>query len=101
MRGKQAGGCLAPARKGTGRPLCTAPPGAASCRLQEVGQGRSSRGKSTVSGSKREFVQRLGRILRKKDDKKAILYEIVSGSTNEVDTSYRRHKALHAGEVER
>ncbi len=46
------------------------------------------------SGSKREFVQRLGRILRKKDDKKAVLYEIVSGSTNEVDTSYRRHKAV-------
>jgi superfamily II DNA or RNA helicase len=46
------------------------------------------------SGSKREFVQRLGRILRKKEDKKAILYEIVSGSTNEVDTSYRRHKAV-------
>ncbi|BAI61832.1 DNA repair helicase [Methanocella paludicola SANAE] len=53
------------------------------------------------SGSKREFVQRLGRILRKKGDKKAVLYEIVSGSTNEVDTSYRRHKALHAEEVER
>ena len=46
------------------------------------------------SGSKREFVQRLGRILRKKGDKKAILYEIVSGSTSEVDTSYRRHKAV-------
>jgi superfamily II DNA or RNA helicase len=46
------------------------------------------------SGSKREFIQRLGRILRKKDDKKAVLYEIVSGSTNEVDTSYRRHKAV-------
>lgn len=46
------------------------------------------------SGSKREFVQRLGRILRKKDDKKAVLYEIVSGSTNEVDTSYRRNKAV-------
>jgi superfamily II DNA or RNA helicase len=46
------------------------------------------------SGSKREFVQRLGRILRKKGDKKAVLYEIVSGSTNEVDTSYRRNKAV-------
>ena len=46
------------------------------------------------SGSKREFVQRLGRILRKRGDKKAVLYEIVSGSTNEVDTSYRRNKAV-------
>lgn len=46
------------------------------------------------SGSKREFVQRLGRILRKKGDRKAVLYEIVSGSTNEVDTSRRRHQAV-------
>jgi superfamily II DNA or RNA helicase len=46
------------------------------------------------SGSKREFVQRLGRILRKKGDKKAVLYEIVSGGTGEVDTSYRRHRAV-------
>jgi len=46
------------------------------------------------SGSKREFVQRLGRILRKQGDKKAVLYEIVSGNTSEVDTSHRRHKAV-------
>jgi superfamily II DNA or RNA helicase len=46
------------------------------------------------SGSKREFAQRLGRILRKKENKKAILYEIVSHSTSEVDTSYRRNKAV-------
>jgi superfamily II DNA or RNA helicase len=46
------------------------------------------------SGSKREFVQRLGRILRKKGDKKAVLYEIVSGSTSEVDASYRRHRGI-------
>ncbi len=46
------------------------------------------------SGSKREFVQRLGRILRKKGDKKAMLYEIVSGSTSEVDSSRRRHRAV-------
>ena len=30
------------------------------------------------TGSKREYVQRLGRILRKKEGKKAILYEIIS-----------------------
>ncbi|AFD01088.1 DNA repair helicase RAD25 [Methanocella conradii HZ254] len=46
------------------------------------------------SGSKREFVQRLGRILRKKGDKKAVLYEIISGSTSEVKTSYRRHRGV-------
>ncbi len=46
------------------------------------------------SGSKREFIQRLGRILRKKGDKKAVLYEIVSRSTKEVDSSNRRNKAV-------
>ena len=46
------------------------------------------------SGSKREFIQRLGRILRKKGDKKAILYEIVSRSTKEVESSNRRNKAV-------
>ena len=42
------------------------------------------------TGSKREFIQRLGRILRKKKDKEAVLYEIVSRETTEVGTSYRR-----------
>ncbi len=46
------------------------------------------------SGSKREFIQRLGRILRKKGDKKAVLYEIVSRSTKEVESSNRRNKAV-------
>jgi len=43
------------------------------------------------SGSTREYRQRLGRILRKKDNKKAILYEIVSKRTTEVGTLKRRH----------
>ena len=30
------------------------------------------------SGSVREYVQRLGRILRKQGDKKAVLYELVA-----------------------
>ncbi|OPY27844.1 MAG: Type III restriction enzyme, res subunit [Methanocella sp. PtaU1.Bin125] len=42
------------------------------------------------SGSRREFVQRLGRILRKKGDKKAVLYEIVSQGTMEEGSSTRR-----------
>lgn len=42
------------------------------------------------SGSVREHVQRLGRILRKQADKRAILYEIVSGQTGETFTSERR-----------
>ncbi len=42
------------------------------------------------TGSRREFIQRLGRVLRKKEGKKAVLYEIVSRETSEVGTSYRR-----------
>lgn len=42
------------------------------------------------SGSVREHVQRLGRILRKKDDKFALLYEIVTARTTETFTSERR-----------
>jgi len=45
------------------------------------------------SGSRREFVQRLGRILRKKE-KRAILYEVISSGTIEVSASYRRRRAL-------
>lgn len=43
------------------------------------------------SGSTREFIQRLGRILRKKEGKKAVLYELVSRATGEVGISRRRH----------
>ena len=42
------------------------------------------------SGSVREHVQRLGRILRRVDGKKAILYELVSSRTSEKSISYRR-----------
>jgi superfamily II DNA or RNA helicase len=44
------------------------------------------------SGSVREHVQRLGRILRKKGDKRAILYELVSSDTAEAYTSERRRE---------
>jgi superfamily II DNA or RNA helicase len=44
------------------------------------------------SGSVREHVQRLGRILRKKDGKRAILYELVTGGTAETFTSERRRE---------
>lgn len=43
------------------------------------------------TGSTREYRQRLGRILRKKEGKRATLYEIVSEKTTEVRTSKRRH----------
>jgi len=42
------------------------------------------------SGSSREHIQRLGRILRKKGDKQAILYEVVARNTTEEYTSQRR-----------
>lgn len=42
------------------------------------------------SGSVREHVQRLGRILRRKGDKRAVLYEVVSRDTAETSTSERR-----------
>lgn len=42
------------------------------------------------TGSKREYIQRLGRILRKRDGKVAKLVEVVSANTIEMRTSYRR-----------
>jgi superfamily II DNA or RNA helicase len=44
------------------------------------------------SGSVREHVQRLGRILRKRDDKRAVLYELVTQATSETYTSQRRRE---------
>ena len=44
------------------------------------------------SGSVREYVQRLGRILRKQGEKKAVLYELVANDTSEVLTSDRRRE---------
>lgn len=45
------------------------------------------------SGSSREHIQRLGRILRKKGDKQAILYEVVARNTAEEYISRRRTEA--------
>ena len=42
------------------------------------------------SGSTREHIQRLGRILRKQPDKEAVLYEVVTSETTEEHTSQRR-----------
>jgi superfamily II DNA or RNA helicase len=44
------------------------------------------------TGSNRQFIQRLGRVLRKKGDKKAKLYELVSKGTAEIRTSRRRKR---------
>ena len=49
------------------------------------------------TGSSREFIQRLGRLLRPKPDsnKKAKLIEIISSGTREIGTSTKRKKALN------
>lgn len=44
------------------------------------------------TGSVREHVQRLGRVLRKVGDKRALLYELVSAGTVEENTSERRRE---------
>jgi len=46
------------------------------------------------TGSRREFVQRLGRILRPREGKRAMLYEVVTSGTREVGMSRKRRKAL-------
>jgi superfamily II DNA or RNA helicase len=46
------------------------------------------------TGSKREFIQRLGRLLRKVEGKEARLIEIVSRSTAETNVSHRRRGNL-------
>ena len=44
------------------------------------------------TGSSREFIQRLGRLLRKKEGKRAKLVEIVSSQTREMMISQRRRR---------
>jgi superfamily II DNA or RNA helicase len=52
------------------------------------------------TGSVREHVQRLGRILRPRDGKVAVLYELVSAGTGEAYTSQRRREHTAFGELE-
>ncbi|MCK6588769.1 MAG: ATP-dependent helicase, partial [Polyangiaceae bacterium] len=44
------------------------------------------------SGSVREHVQRLGRILRKAEGKRAVLYELVAAGTTEERVSDKRRE---------
>lgn len=46
------------------------------------------------SGSSREHIQRLGRILRRREDKYAILYELIAEDTMEENVSQRRRRKL-------
>jgi superfamily II DNA or RNA helicase len=59
----------------------------------------SARVAIVISGnaSVREHVQRLGRVLRKQGDKRAILYELVSGDTGETFISQRRREHVAYG----
>ena len=47
------------------------------------------------TGSRREYVQRLGRILRHREGKRAVLYEVVAEATSEEQVSRRRRQAPH------
>ncbi len=53
------------------------------------------------SGSSREHIQRLGRILRKKENKQAILYEVVTRGTTEEHISQRRSDARQFHDAKR
>jgi len=46
------------------------------------------------SASRREYVQRLGRVLRPREGKRAVLYELVTGGTGEEAASRRRREAF-------
>jgi len=47
------------------------------------------------TGSRREYVQRLGRILRRREGKLAVLYEVVAEATSEEQVSRRRRQTVH------
>ena len=49
---------------------------------------------ASVTGSKRAYIQRLGRILRNKEGKEAVLYEIIAEETTETGTAKRRKEAI-------
>ena len=51
------------------------------------------------SGSTREHIQRLGRILRHQEGKEAILYEVITAGTAEERISERRSDANQFREV--
>jgi superfamily II DNA or RNA helicase len=49
------------------------------------------------TGSRREYVQRLGRILRRREGKLAVLYEVVAEATSEEQVSRRRRQGTRVG----
>ena len=76
--------------------------GAAHLEGAQRGRGRAGRTVGVIlsgSGSVREHVQRLGRILRQRPGKRALLYEVCSAGTAESGISERRrqHHAYQEG----
>ncbi len=53
------------------------------------------------TGSSREYVQRLGRILRRGEGKLALLYEVIAEDTSEEGVSRRRRENPAAADVQR
>jgi superfamily II DNA or RNA helicase len=51
------------------------------------------------TGSSREHIQRLGRILRPREGKKAVLYEVIAEDTGEEGVSRRRRGEREAGQA--
>ena len=51
------------------------------------------------TGSVREHVQRLGRLLRKHGDKQALLYEVITRDTADEFTSDRRSTTIFSSSV--
>jgi superfamily II DNA or RNA helicase len=49
------------------------------------------------SASRREYVQRLGRVLRPREGKRAVLYELVTEGTGDEAVSRRRRESVAAG----
>jgi superfamily II DNA or RNA helicase len=46
------------------------------------------------SASAQEYIQRLGRILRKRENKTALMYEVVARATMETGIAQRRRRQL-------
>lgn len=53
------------------------------------------------TGSTREYIQRLGRILRPREGKRAVLYEVIAEETSEEGVSRRRRGVTNTAPAER
>jgi superfamily II DNA or RNA helicase len=68
-----------------------------SCRVLNEGYDLPDAEVAIITGGafgEREHVQRIGRCLRPREGKRAIIYELISANTMEVGQSFRRGKSL-------